>query len=69
MLDRIKGFVTFFIGNRRGLIALIPAVVFLSSAFGMPIAEEMLNNTYDQGMAVVTSVLALWSLLRPQKAK
>ena len=57
-------FVELFI-NRRGWVALLPAIVMASGLAGIPVTEEMLTTLGDQVLAAVMSGLALWSLYRP----
>lgn len=52
--------------NRRGWVAMLPAIVMVSGLFGIEVTEEMLATVGDKILAAVMSGLALWSLYRPR---
>lgn len=54
--------------ERRFWAALIPVVVMVAGAAGVPVAEDALAETGDKVVAASSAVLALWSLFFPKPA-
>lgn len=52
--------------NRRGWVALLPAIVLVSQLLGVEVTQETLESAGDKVIAAVMSGLALWSLYRPK---
>lgn len=54
--------------ERRFWAALIPVVVMVAGAAGVPVTDEVLADTGDKVVAGSSAVLALWSLFFPKQA-
>lgn len=55
--------------NRRGWVALLPAIVLFSQLIGVPVTQDMLETFGDKVLAAVMAALALLSLYRPKQEK
>jgi hypothetical protein len=54
--------------ERRFWAALLPVLVIVSGALGVPVTEDVLAQTGDKVVAGTSALLALWSLFFPKKA-
>lgn len=52
--------------NRRGWVALVPAIVAVSALFGVNVDPGDLTGLGDKVTEVIMGALALWSLYLPK---